>query len=330
MNTRFLGPARLAVSAVGLGAMGFSGSYGAAEDDESIRTIRRALDVGVTFIDTADVYGDGHNEELVGRAIAGRRDDVVLATKFGFVSSPLSQGPQVDGSPAHLREAIEASLRRLGVDHVDLYYLHRVDPRVPVEETVGAMADLVREGKVRHLGLSEVGPAVLRRAHRVHPITAVQNEYALWTRLPEHELLPTLQELNVGLVAFSPLGRGLLAGALQAGAEFGEGDVRGHMPRFAKGNLDRNAVIADAVARVAEARRATPAQVALAWVLRRWDRIVPIPGSRRAERIEENAAAADIVLNDAEMTALERAAAPEHVAGDRYPAGLQRLADQGR
>ncbi len=326
MRTRTLGG--LEVSAVGLGAMGLSGTYGAADDDESIVTIHRALDLGMTFIDTADVYGEGHNERLVGRAIASRRDEVVLATKFGFVGSPTSDSPPIDGSPAHVHEAIDASLRHLGVDHVDLYYLHRVDPDVPIEDTVGAMSELVAAGKVRHLGLSEVGPATLRRAHAVHPIAAVQSEYAMWTRLPEDELFPTMDELDVGLVAFSPLGRGLLAGGLQSFAQIGRDDVRGHMPRFQGDNLDRNLAIAAAVAQIADARGVTPAQIALAWVLAKHHHVVPIPGTRRIANLESNAAATDLFLGADEMAALETATAA--VAGERYPDSLQRLADQGR
>lgn len=330
MKLRELGRSGLVVSALGLGAMGFSGTYGGADDDESVRTIRHALDMGVTFIDTADVYGAGHNERLVGMAIAGRRDDVVLATKCGFVSSPVADAPAIDGSPEHVRRAIDDSLARLGVDHVDLYYLHRVDPRVPVEETVGAMADLVAEGKVRYLGLSEVGAQTLRRAHAVHPIAAVQNEYALWTRGAEDEILPALREVGAGLVAFSPLGRGLLAGAVSPDRDLDEGDLRSRLPRFQGENLDANLVISRAVAEVATRRGATPAQVALAWVLHRDECIVPIPGTRRAERVAENVAAVDLVLTPAEITALEEASSSDRVAGARYTEALQRLADQGR
>ncbi len=330
MNHRILGKDGPVVSAIGLGAMGFSGTYGEADDQESITTIRRALDLGVAFIDTADVYGAGHNEELVGKAIAGRRDEVVLATKFGFVSSPASDEPQIDGSPAHIAEAIDASLRRLNVDHIDLYYLHRVDPNVPIEETVGAMAQLVSAGKVRHLGLSEVGPKILRRAHAVHPIAAVQSEYALWTRELEQELMPTLRELGVGLVAFSPLGRGMLAGTVRSASDLPEGDLRRIFPRFQGDNLDRNAVIASTVVEIAEARGVSAAQVALAWVLHQGPDIVPIPGTRRVANLESNAAAVDLVLSAAELNALAAAMPADAVSGDRYPDSLRRLADQGR
>lgn len=330
MKQRSLGSQGLQVSAVGLGAMGFSGAYGEADDEESIDTIRRAIDLGVTFIDTADTYGNGHNETLVGRAIAGRRDEVVLATKFGFATSPTSDAPVIDGSPEYVARAIDASLARLGVDHVDLYYLHRVDAHTPIEDTVGAMSRLVDAGKVRHLGLSEVGPDVLRRAHAVHPIAAVQNEYALWFRQPETELMPTLSELGIGLVAFSPLGRGLLAGAIAQGARLDDTDVRAKLPRFQEGNLDRNQAIAAAVARIAAERGATPAQIALAWMLCRWDNVVPIPGTRRIANVEANAASADIALSPEELAALEEAAERTPAAGERYPESLQRLADQGR
>ncbi len=330
MNERTLGTNGPTVSAVGLGAMGFSGTYGEADDQESITTIRRALDLGVGFIDTADVYGAGHNEELVGKAIAGRRDEAVLATKFGFVSSPASDEPQIDGSPAHIAEAIDASLRRLNVDHIDLYYLHRVDPNVPIEETVGAMAQLVNAGKVRHLGLSEVGPNMLRRAHAVHPIAAVQSEYALWTRELEQELMPTLRELGVALVAFSPLGRGMLAGTVRSASDLPEGDLRRILPRFQGDNLDRNALIANTVFEIAEARGVTPAQIALAWVLHQGDDIVPIPGTRRVVNLEANAAAADLVLSAAELQTLADAVPADGVSGERYPDSLQRLVDQGR
>ena len=328
---RTLGADGPVVASIGLGAMGFSGGYGAADDAESIRTIRRALDLGVTLLDTADVYGLGHNERLVGRAVAGRRDDVVLATKFGLVPLP-GQGPafEVDARPARVREAIDDSLRRLGVDEVDLYFLHRVDPRVPIEETIGAMGDLVSAGKVKHLGLSEVGPGMLRRAHAVHPIAAVQSEYALWTRDVEADLLPTLRELGVGLVAFSPLGRGLLAGALADGPDLDDGDIRQGLPRFQAGHLDRNRRIAESVAAIAADRGATPAQISLAWVLAKWDGVVPIPGTRRVARLEENLAAAEIVLTPDELARLEQAAVAERVSGARYPEALQRLVDQGR
>jgi aryl-alcohol dehydrogenase-like predicted oxidoreductase len=330
MKQRVLGTGGPAVSALGLGAMGFSGTYGAADDDESIATIRRALDLGVSLIDTADVYGSGHNEELVGRAIAGRRDDVVIATKFGFVTGPASDSPRIDGSPGHVHAAIDASLRRLGVDHVDLYYLHRVDAATPIEETVGAMAELVRAGKVRHLGLSEVGPSVLRRGHAVHPIAAVQSEYALWVRDLEDEMLPTMRALGVALVAFSPLGRGLLAGAVSRAADLPDDDLRRIFPRFQGENLDRNARITDTVRQIAEARGATPAQVALAWVLHQGDDIVPIPGTRRAANLEANVAAVDLALTPTDLDALAAGALAGDVAGERYPESLQQLVDDGR
>lgn len=330
MNARTLGTEGLTVSAIGLGAMGFSGTYGSADDDESIATIHRALDLGITFIDTADVYGAGHNERLVGRALTGRRDGVVVATKFGFASAPTGSEPRIDGRPQYVRAAIDASLDRLGTDHVDLYYQHRVDPDVPIEETVGAMADLVREGKVRYLGLSEVGPEILRRANAIHPIAAVQSEYALWTRLPEDELFPTMRELGVGLVAFSPLGRGMLAGAFTASQRFEADDVRSHLPRFQGDNLERNLRIVQVVTAIADARGVSTAQIALAWVLAQGEHVVPIPGTRRIANLEANVAATELRLHDDELEALAAAAAPGEIAGERYNEVLQRLVDAGR
>src|SRR5262249_15865648 len=282
MTPRKLGAAGPSVSALGLGCMGMSQSYGATDDDESIRTLHRALDLGVTLIDTADAYGKGANEILVGRAIRDRRDDVVLATKFGLVP-PAAGGPatDVDGRPERVRPCCEASLRRLGAAVIDLYYLHRVDPQVPIEDTVGAMADLVREGKVRYLGLSEAGPASLRRAHAVHPIAALQSEYSLWTREPERAVLPACRELGIGFVAFSPLGRGFLTGAVTAIDALAPNDVRRKLPRFQEDNLPRNAALLERLEAEAARQGCSATQVALAWLLAKGRDIVPIPGTKR-------------------------------------------------
>ena len=314
------------MGAIGFGAMSLSGVYGEASDGESVETLRAALDLGVTLIDTADVYGAGHNESLVGRALRGRRDEAVVCTKFGFVE-PYGGSPRVDGSPDHARRSIDASLRRLGLDHVDLWYLHRVDPNVPIEETVGAMAEAVAAGKVRHIGLSEASAATIRRAHAVHPIAAVQSEYALWTRDVEGLVLPTLDELGIALVAFSPLGRGLLAGGVTRGSTFEGEDLRRMLPRFEGDRLDRNLELAMRVREVASARRAQPAQIALAWLLARRENVIPIPGTRRRRHLETNAAAAEIVLTDEERRLLDAIGDPAEVAGDRYPPALSKLID---
>jgi aryl-alcohol dehydrogenase-like predicted oxidoreductase len=305
----------LETSRIGLGAMGMSAFYTGAgqRDDQSIRTIQRALDLGVNHIDTAEAYGPYINEELVGRAIKGRRDEVVLATKFGHISH--SGRPGNDSTPASVRLAVEGSLRRLGTDHLDLYYQHRGDSDTPIEETVAALAELVAAGKVRHIGLSEAGPATIRRAHAVHPITAVQSEYSLWVRDPEAEVLPVLRELGVGLVPNSPLGRGFLTGGIRTLDDLDADDWRRTNPRFAGGNLERNMRIVDEVRAVAAEAGVTPAQVALAWLLAQGDDIVPIPGTTRVDRLEENAAADRISLTDGEIARL-RNLAP--AAGDRY------------
>ncbi len=325
MRQRRLGTHGPRVGAVGFGAMSLSGVYGEADDRESIATIHEALDLGVTLIDTADVYGKGDNERLIARALACRRDDAVLCTKFGFVD-PYGDEPRVDGSPAHARRSIDASLARLGLDHVDLWYLHRVDERVPIEETVGAMAEAVAAGKVRHLGLSEASAATIRKAHAVHPIAAVQSEYALWTRDVEDEVLPTLNELGIALVAFSPLGRGLLAGGLDAHTELAEGDLRRTMPRFAGARLERNLELAVRLRQIATARGVRPAEIALAWVLAQGEQIIPIPGTRSRAHLNTNAAAADLDLNDRERRQLDEVAHTEPV-GARYPPSLMRLVD---
>ncbi|MEV6251928.1 aldo/keto reductase [Nocardia sp. NPDC051911] len=309
----------LTVSAQGLGCMGMSHGYGAADDEQSIATLHHALDVGVTLLDTADFYGAGHNEELIGRAVAGRRDEVVLATKFGFANR-LGEPTHIRGDAAYVRQACEASLRRLGVDHIDLYYLHRVDPQVPIEETVGAMAELVQAGKVRHLGLSEAGADTIRRAHAVHPIAALQSEWSLWTRDLEAEILPVCRELGIGLVPFSPLGRGFLTGRYNSVEGLADNDVRRSQPRFADGNLERNLAIVAELNELAAAKGVTAGQLALAWVQHRGEDVVPIPGTRRQRYLEENLAALTIELSVDDIAAIEAAAPPEQVAGDRYDA----------
>ncbi|MFJ4523588.1 aldo/keto reductase [Streptomyces sp. NPDC088810] len=314
---RYLG--ELAVSAQGLGCMGMSHGYGATDDAQSIATLHRALDLGVTFLDTSDFYGFGHNEELIGRAIAGRRDEVVLATKFGFANR-LGEPTLIRGDAAYVRQACEASLRRLGVDHIDLYYQHRVDPQVPIEETVGAMAELVQAGKVRHLGLSEAGAQTIRRAHAVHPISALQSEWSLWTRDLEAEVAPVCRELGIGLVPFSPLGRGFLTGRYSSLEGLAETDVRRSQPRFADGNLERNLAIVAKLNELAAAKSVTAGQLALAWVQHRGEDVVPIPGTRRQRYLEENLAALDVELTAEDLAAIEAAAPAGQIAGDRYDA----------
>ena len=320
MQHRKLGSSGLEVSALGLGCMGMSQAYGTAEDrddTESIATIHRAIDLGVTFIDTAEVYGPFTNEELVGRALRGRRDRVVLATKFGF---RITNGAQsgVDSRPAHIREVVEGSLVRLGTDHIDLLYQHRVDREVPIEDVVGTMAELVREGKVRFLGLSEAGEQTIRRAHAVHPISALQSEYSLWERNLEPRIIPLLRELGIGLVPFAPLGRGFLTGAVKRASEYPEDDYRHRDPRYQDGNFEANVRGATAIRELAERKLATPAQVALAWLLHKGPDIVPIPGTKRRRYLEENVGAASLALDAADMAALDAALAAGTVAGPRY------------
>ncbi|MCF3125494.1 aldo/keto reductase [Streptomyces arenae] len=316
LPTRRLGA--LTVSAQGLGCMGMSHGYGASDDAQSVATIHRALDLGVTLLDTADFYGSGHNEELIGRALAGpRREQAVLATKFGFANR-LGEPIRIRGDAAYVREACDASLRRLGVDHIDLYYLHRVDRTVPIEETVGAMAELVAAGKVRHLGLSEAGSATLRRAHAVHPIAALQSEWSLWTRDLEAETAPVCRELGIGLVPFSPLGRGFLTGRYTSLEGLPEDDVRRTQPRFADGNLDQNLAIVRTLDALAAEKGVTAGQLALAWVQHRGDDVVPIPGTRRETYLRENLGALDVELSADELAAIDAAAPADGVAGTRY------------
>jgi aryl-alcohol dehydrogenase-like predicted oxidoreductase len=323
MQTRTLGLRGPTVSALGLGCMGMSEFYGASDDEQSIATIHRALDLGVNFLDTSDVYGPHTNERLVGRAIADRRDEVVLATKFGIVRDPDDPTRRgVNGRPEYVRSSCEGSLQRLGLDHIDVYYQHRVDPDTPIEETVGAMAELVQEGKVRYLGLSEAGPDTLRRANAIHQITALQTEYSLWTRVAEDEILPTCRELGIGFVAYSPLGRGFLTGKIRVD-DLADNDFRRTTPRFQGENLQRNLDLVAAVERLAGEKDVTPAQLALAWVLSQGEDIVPIPGTRRIERLEENIAAADIELTDDDLRQIGDAV-PE-AAGDRYSAQMMNL-----
>jgi len=314
---RRLGTQGLEVSALGLGCMGMSQSYGVPDDRESVATLHRALELGVTLFDTAEAYGPFTNEELLGRALEGRRDQIVLATKFGF----RFEGNQLTGTdsrPSHIREVVEASLRRLRTDRIDLLYQHRVDPAVPIEDVVGAMADLVSAGKVRFLGLSEAGEATIRRAHAVHPISALQSEYSLWERNLEGEILPLLRELGIGLVAFSPLGRGFLTGTARRAEDYPEGDYRRGDPRFQGVNFDANMRAASVVQELARHRGATPSQVALAWLLHKGEDIVPIPGTKRRRYLEENVAAGVLKLSPEEIGELDRALAAEAVAGPRY------------
>jgi len=318
MRTRTLGQG-LVVSAQGLGCMGMSEFYGPGDEEEAVATIHRALDLGVTLLDTADMYGPFTNEQLVGRAIAGRRDHVVLATKFGIRRSPEGARLGVSGRPDYVRSACDASLQRLGVDHIDLYYQHRVDPETPIEDTVGAMAELVTAGKVSHLGLSEAAPATVRRAHAVHPITALQTEWSLWTRDPEVDgVLATVRELGIGFVAYSPLGRGFLSGAIRRPEDLADDDFRRHNPRFQGANFERNLALVDRVVAMAGAKGCTPSQLALAWVLAQGDDVVPIPGTKRRRYLEENVAADDVRLTDEELARLDEVLPVGAAAGDRY------------
>jgi aryl-alcohol dehydrogenase-like predicted oxidoreductase len=320
MDYRTLGRSSLRVSAIGLGCMSMSGTYGKGDDEQSIAVVRRALDLGVNLLDSSDMYGWGHNEELLGRAIKGQRDRVVLTTKFGQVKPPPgSSGNMVDGRASYVVEACEASLRRLGVDVIDLYYQHRVDPKVPIEETVGGMARLVRDGKVRYLGLSEAAPGTVRRAHAVHPITAVQIEYSLLYRHEAEQLLPLCRELGISLVAYSPLGRSLLTGSVHGAADLPDGDRRRDHPRFQGENLIRNVTLVEALEALAREKHCSPAQLVLAWLLAQGQEVVPIPGTKRIDRLEQNVAALGVHLDARDLARIAEAVPAGAAAGPRYP-----------
>lgn len=324
MRPRRLGKSSLIVSEIGLGCMGMSEFYGATDEAESIATIHAAIDRGVTLLDTADVYGLGRNEELVGRAIAGRRNEIILASKFGIVRDTEGHSFGVNGRPEYVQKCCEASLRRLRVPLIDLYYLHRVDPSLPIEETVGAMARLVEQGKVRYLGLSEAGAKSVRRAHATHPITALQNEYSLWTRDPEQEIRGVCRELGIGLVAYSPLGRGFLTGQIRRFEDFAPDDYRRKSPRFQGENFKKNLDLVDRIKEIASEKNCTPGQLALAWVLSRGDDIVPIPGTKRRQYLEENLGAADVALTDTDLRRIEEVMPCGAAAGARYPEALMK------
>ena len=318
MKQRNLGTQGLSVSELGLGCMGMSEFYAGQDDVESIATLHRALELGVTFWDTADMYGPFKNEELIGRAIADRRDTVTLATKFGNVRGTDGAFLGQDSSPSYVRNACDASLKRLGVSHIDLYYQHRVDPKTPIEETIGAMAELVKAGKVRYLGMSEAKPETIRRAHQVHPITALQTEYSLWTRDPEDEILPTIRELGIGFVAYSPLGRGFLSGAFKSPDDFPADDYRRKQPRFQGENFERNRQLVARVREIAAEKKCAPSQLAIAWLLAQGDDIVPIPGTKKRKYLEENAGAVNVILTKDDLTRIDQAAPKGVTAGERY------------
>jgi aryl-alcohol dehydrogenase-like predicted oxidoreductase len=329
MTKRKLGRQGLEVSAIGLGCMGMSQSYGPADEQESIATLHRAIELGCTFFDTAEVYGPFINEELLGRALKGRRNEVVIATKFGFRFKDGKQhGTERDSRPEQIRQAVEGSLRRLATDHIDLLYQHRIDPAVPIEQVAGAVGELVRQGKVRFFGMSEAGTANIRRAHAVHPVSALQSEYSLWERNLEPQIIPTLRELGIGLVPFSPLGRGFLTGEVKRAEDYPEGDFRRNDPRYQGENFDTNVRAAQIVRDIAAAQHARPGQIALAWLLHKGDDIVPIPGTKRRKYLEENVAAAAIRLDPAQMKALDEALAPGKISGKRYTDKLMSTIDR--
>jgi aryl-alcohol dehydrogenase-like predicted oxidoreductase len=328
MEKRKLGRQGLEVSALGLGCMGMSWAYGQTDDTESIRVLHRALELGINFWDTAEVYGPFKNEELLGRAIKGRaRDNVIIATKFAFKFGLNGEPAGLDSSPANVKRALEGSLKRLGMDYIDLYYQHRLDPNTPIEETVGALADLVKAGKVRYIGLSEVGAGTIRRAHAVHPVSALQTEYSLWERGAEEKVLPAVRELGIGFVAYSPVGRGILTGRIKSESQFDESDFRRNHPRFEGENFQHNLKLVEAVKEIASANQATPAQVALAWVLKRGSNIVPIPGTKHIQYLEENAKAAALKLPESAWSALDKALSSFRTAGARYPDIMMKTID---
>lgn len=325
MNKRKLGNQGLTVSAMGLGCMGMSEFYGIADEKESIATIHRALEVEITFLDTSDMYGPYTNEQLVGKAVAGKREKVILATKFGIVRTGDSSTRSVNGRPEYVKKSIDGSLKRLGVNYVDLYYQHRVDPNVPIEETVGAMAELVQAGKVRYLGLSEAGPQTIRRAHQTHPISALQSEYSLWTRDPESEIIPTIRELGIGLVAYSPLGRGFLTGRFKNVDELSENDFRRYTPRFQDENFRKNRRLVEHLEKIAQAKGISTGQLALAWVLAQGEDIVPIVGTTKRKHLEENIKALDISFSEKELDNIREAIPQGEIAGKRYPEAAMKM-----